>query len=265
MSKSRIDPTARVSGDAEIGEGCHIGPEVRIVGHARLEKNVWLDSYVTILGEVVIGKASYVGSGCIIGHPKRQEIMRITGEMVGADVGGHSVIGKRCIVRSGSVIYTDFVSGDDVEMGHDVLLREGVSVGDGSMIGSKVVIDGETIVGRGVSIQTGAYICRASKIEDFVFIGPNCVFTNDKYAMQKEVKLKGPTIKMGASIGANSTLMPGIVVGEGSIIGAQAIVTRDVPPGTVYVGVPARRLRRVPKDWTPILRTRYKERRVGGD
>ena len=258
-----IDPTAKVSVDAEVGEGCYIGPGVRIIGHVRLERNVWLDSYVTILGEVSIGEATYVGYGCLIGHPKRQSLTEITrGGGVGADMSGKSVLGKRCIVRSGTIIYTDFTSGDEVEMGHNVLLREDVRVGDRSLIGSKVVIDGETIVGRGVSIQTGAYICRKSIIEDFVFIGPNCVFTNDKYLMQKMFELKGPTVRRGASIGANSTLMPGIVVGEGSVIGAQSVVTSDVPSRTVYVGVPARRLGKVPKDWSPILKANY-ERRIG--
>lgn len=252
--KARIDPSARVSEAANIGTGCFIGPRVRILGAVKLEDSVRLDSNVTIYGGVTIGESTYVGAGCIIGHPKRQDLKEmIKGEVVEEGSSGYSVIGERCIVRSGSVIYTDVTVGDDVELGHNVVLRENVTVGDNSLVGTNVVIDGETTVGKRVSIQTGVYICRKSRIEDFVFLGPYCVFTNDKYVMQKEAELEGPTVRRGASIGANSTLMAGVVIGKGSVVGAQAIVTKDVPAGTVFLGVPARRVKKVPRGWSPLL------------
>ena len=144
-----------------------------------------------------------------------------------------------------------------MELGHNVVLREDVNIGKHALVGTNVVIDGETTIGRGVSIQTGSYICRRTKVGDFVFLGPCCVFTNDRYAMQHETKLQGPTVKKGASVGANSTLMPGIVVGEGAVIGAQAVVTDDVPAGTIFLGVPARQVKKVPKAWRPLLKERY--------
>jgi len=255
--KTKIDSSARISESAKIGSGCVIGPGVRIVGKARLEDSVWLDANVTIYGEVAIGESTYIGAGCIIGHPVRKDLYRAAKGI--AEMGGESrsVVGKRVILRSGSVIYDGVIVADDVDVGHGVLLREDVTVGDHSLIGTNVIIDGESIVGRGVSIQTGVYICRCSRIEDFVFLGPYCVFTNDRFAMQKETKLEGPTVRKGASIGANSTLMPGVVVGEGAVVGAQAIVTKDVPSKSIFLGVPAREIKKVPKGWRPLLADRY--------
>lgn len=260
---SKIDPAAVVSELAKIGIGCFIGPGVRITDPANLGNLVWLDSDVTILGDVTIGESTYIGKGCIIGHPRRQDLKRlIKGEVPESTRSGSTVLGKRCIVRSGSILYSDVSIGDEVELGHNVVLREDVSIGDHSLVGTNVVIDGETTVGKGVSIQTGVYICRRSKVGDFVFLGPCCAFTNDRYAMQLETKLQGPTIRRGASIGANSTLMPGVVVGEGAVVGAQAVVTDNVPAGTVFLGVPARQLKKVPKGWRSLLKERY-EKKLG--
>lgn len=255
---STVDPTAVVGKLVKIGKGCFIGPRVQVTGPANLGDFVQLDSDITVFGDVTIGESTYIGKGCIIGHPRRQDLKRLTkGEATESTESGRTVLGKRCIVRSGSILYTDVSIGDDVEFGHNVVLREDVCVGNHALVGTNVVIDGETLVGRGVSIQTGVYLCRRSKVEDFVFLGPCCVFTNDRYAMQHETKLQGPTVKSGASVGANSVLMPGVVVGEGAVIGAQAVVTDDVPAGTISLGVPARQVKKVPKGWRPLLKERY--------
>jgi len=103
-------------------------------------------------------------------------------------------------------------------------------------------------------MQTGVYIPTNCKIEDSVFLGPHCVLTNDKYVAQKKTtKLVGPTIRRGASIGANSVLMASVEVGEGSIVGAHSLVMRDIPPRSIYVGVPAKKLRKVPAGWRTTL------------
>ncbi|MBS7622293.1 N-acetyltransferase [Candidatus Bathyarchaeota archaeon] len=262
--RSTVDATATVSSLARIGEGCFIGPRVRIAGPANLQDLVWIDSDVTILGDVTIGESTYIGKGCVVGHPRRDDLRRILeGEIPESNIPGRTVLGKRCVVRSGSIIYSNVVVEDDVELGHNVVLREDVRVGRHTMVGTNVVIDGESEVGRGVSIQTGVYICRGSKIEDFVFLGPCCVFTNDRYLMRLETKIQGPTVKSRASIGANSTLMPGVTVGEDAAVGAQAVVTRDVQAGTIFFGVPARRRKRVPRGWRSLLEERYKKSSAG--
>ena len=134
-----------------------------------------------------------------------------------------------------------------------MLVRENVTIGPRTKIGTNVVIDGSTRIGAKVSIQTGVYICTYSVVEDGVFLGPCCVFTNDKYVVQKPFKLIGPTVKKGASIGANALLFPGVTVGEGAVVGSQAMVNSDVPARTIFVGLPARKLRDVPDDWRSSL------------
>ncbi|HXZ98093.1 MAG TPA: acyltransferase, partial [Candidatus Acidoferrum sp.] len=150
-------------------------------------------------------------------------------------------------------IYSDVSISDGVSFGHNVMIRENVQVGRNTMIGSGVIVDGSCRIGERVSIQTGGYICTNCTIEDSVFLGPCVVFTNDKYMAQKRTKLVGPTVRRGASIGANSLLMPSIEIGEESVIGAQSLVTRDVPARSIYVGVPARKLKSVPTDWRSSL------------
>ena len=93
-----------------------------------------------------------------------------------------------------------------------------------------------------------------------VFLGPCCVFTNDKFVTQKPFKLLGPTVKKGASIGANALLFPGVTVGEGAVVGAQAMVKSDVAPRTIVVGIPATKLADVPNDWHSSL---LENRQVG--
>ena len=164
-----------------------------------------------------------------------------------------TVLGDDCIVRAGTSIYTNVEIANDVSFGHNVLVREGVTIGDHTKLGTNVVIDGKSRVGAHVSIQTGVYICTFSTIEDSVFLGPCSVFTNDKYVTQKPYKLIGPTIKKGASIGANALLFPGVTVGDGAVVGSQAMVNSNVAPRTIVAGIPARRISKVPKEWHSSL------------
>ena len=121
-------------------------------------------------------------------------------------------------------------------------MRENSEIGDDVLIGTNSVLDGHCKIGSNVSIQTDVYITINTIIEDHVFIGPRVVTTNDKY-MYYGAKLTGPTIKKGARIGANSTLLPGVVIGENAIVGAGSVVTRDVPDGAVVAGNPARTIK----------------------
>jgi len=93
-----------------------------------------------------------------------------------------------------------------------------------------------------VRIHSQAFIPEYSIIEENAWIGPNVVFTNAKYPLSPGVKedLKGPTIKKGAKIGANATILPGLVIGQNALVGAGAVVVKDVPDDAVVVGNPAK-------------------------
>lgn len=151
----------------------------------------------------------------------------------------------------------------DVKLGKDVRLAKfinlyGCSVGDGTKIGTFVEVQKNATIGKNCKIQSHTFICEGVHIEDDVFIGHNVTFINDKYpratnpggGMQTEADWKVvPTqIKKGASIGSSVTILCGITVGEGAIVGAGSVVTKDVPPGVIVAGNPARPLKQTDRN-----------------
>jgi acetyltransferase-like isoleucine patch superfamily enzyme len=126
----------------------------------------------------------------------------------------------------------------------------GCSVGGGSKIASFVEIQRGVVLGRNVKVEAFAFIPTGVEIEDGVFIGPHVCFTNDLYpaAVGENGELLGPgdwsvtptRVGAGATIGANATVICGVTIGAGALVAAGAVVTRDVPPGTLVMGCPAR-------------------------
>ncbi|MBI3162042.1 MAG: N-acetyltransferase, partial [Chloroflexi bacterium] len=131
---------------------------------------------------------------------------------------------------------------DDFQTGHGVLLREENRLGNRVSIGSHSVVEHHVQIGNEVRIHSNVFIPEYSVLEDGCWIGPNVVFTNARYPLSKNAKgsLIGPHIHSGAKIGANSTLLPGVVVGKNALIGAGSVVVRDVPDGKVVAGNPAK-------------------------
>lgn len=173
-------------------------------------------------------------TNCVIGNGLTIE----ENVVLGKPGDGRLDIGAGALIRSGAIIYSSVRIGNNFRTGHNILVRENTEIGDNVLVGTNAVIDGNCKLGNNISIQTSAYITAFTTIEDDVFIGPCVVTTNDKY-MFYGAKLIGPTIKKGARIGANATILPGIVIGEGAIIGSGAVVTKDVPAGVTVVGNPA--------------------------
>ncbi|MDD4594981.1 MULTISPECIES: acyltransferase [unclassified Methanobrevibacter] len=150
------------------------------------------------------------------------------------------VLGQNIVIRSNSIIYNDVIIGDDFKTGHNVVIREKTNIGNDVLIGTNTVIEGECVIGNNVSIQSNVYIPRNTIIEDNVFIGPCACFTNDRYPIRVDYKLKGPRIRKGASIGANTTFLSNLEIGEGAMVAAGAVVTRSVPPFYLAIGTPAK-------------------------
>jgi len=235
----KIDPSSKIGSGCELGWGAVIGKGVRI------GDGVIVGPHTVINGPSEVGDGTNIGPHCVLGYPSRKVLRGGDPEPLTVD--------RNCVIRSGSVLYGGASIGEGVEFGHHALVREGVEIGKGSLIGTEVVIDGNCKIGSWVSIQTGAYICANSVIGDRVFLGPYCVLTNDKYMAQRMAELRGPTIESGASVGANAVIMAGVRVGEGAIIGAQALVNKDVPRRTICFGIPAKEARKVPNGWGSLL------------
>jgi UDP-2-acetamido-3-amino-2,3-dideoxy-glucuronate N-acetyltransferase len=126
-----------------------------------------------------------------------------------------------------------------------VVVLKGARIGGDCNICAQTLIEGDVVIGDRVTVKSGVQIWDGSVIGDDVFIGPNATFSNDLYPRSKQYpnKFQGVTIHNGASIGANATLLPGITIGEKAMVGAGAVVTKDVPSRAVVVGNPAKIVR----------------------
>lgn len=123
----------------------------------------------------------------------------------------------------------------------------GARIGANCNICAQVLIENDVVVGDNVTIKSGVQLWDGTRIEDNVFIGPNVTFTNDLFPRSKiyPEQFLQTTIKAGASIGANATILPGLTIGENAMVGAGSVVTKNVPPGVVVVGNPARIVRQI--------------------
>jgi acetyltransferase-like isoleucine patch superfamily enzyme len=151
-----------------------------------------------------------------------------------------TIIGRNVILRSGTIIYCDVIIGDNFQTGHNVMIREKTRIGDRVRIGTATVIEGQTTIGDDVNLQSMVYIPTGTRIGDNVFIGPNTVLTNDRYPPTGIGGLRGPEIGNRVAIGANATILPGVHIGEGALIAAGSVVTRDVPDHTLAIGSPSK-------------------------
>jgi acetyltransferase-like isoleucine patch superfamily enzyme len=206
------------------GRGCLLHESLKTYGRN------WIGAHTMVLEQVVLGYPTSDVLLKIMARKTRHEDLMYRGVR----------IGSRCIIRSEAIIYRDVEIGDYVRTGHKVLIRERCRIGDHVLVGTNVVVDNDTTIGSRVSIQSMVYIPTGTIIEDRVFIGPNVVFTNDRFPIRSKGPLNAPRIRRGASIGANATILPGVVVGRGAMIAAGAVVTRDVPAWHLAIGAPAR-------------------------
>lgn len=123
----------------------------------------------------------------------------------------------------------------------------GAKIGANCNICAQVFIENDVVVGDNVTIKNGVQLWDGLRIDNNVFIGPNVTFTNDLLPRSKiyPEEFLQTIIKTGASIGANATILPGLTIGENSMVGAGSVVTKDVPAGVVVIGNPAKIVRNI--------------------
>ena len=216
----------RISATAVIREGVRIGDNVII------EDDVFIDHDTIIRDNVHIKAGTAIGARCIIG------------EYLGDFYTDRSnkvhplIIGQKALIRSETIIYGDTVIGDNFQTGHRVTIREKSRIGHNVRIGTLSDIQGDCDIGNYVNLHSNVHIGMKSTIKDYVWIFPYVVLTNDPTPPSET--LLGVTIEEFAIIATGSIIMPGKHIGKDALVGAGAIVTKDVPAMKVFVGNPAR-------------------------
>lgn len=182
-------------------------------------------------GKLVIGDGARIDDGVRLAYLSPRK-----------DISNVLTIGVNAGVRSGTVIYAGTTIGSGLETGHNVVIREENEIGDRFNIWNNSVVDYGCRIGSNVKIHCNCYIAQFTTIEDEVFLAPGVTIANDIHPGCPDSRpcMKGPTLKRGVQVGVNVTLLPYIVIGERSVIGSGAVVTRDVPPNSVVYGNPAR-------------------------
>jgi acetyltransferase-like isoleucine patch superfamily enzyme len=183
-------------------------------------------------GNNKIGKNAQIFEPVFLGFPSR--------EFLGKTGYPGTSIGDNAILRTGTIMYCNVIIGNNFSSGHNVLIRENTTIGNNTAIGTSSVIEGTCTIGDNCRIQSLVFIPTNTEIGDGVFIGPHAVLTNDRYPPTGKPELKGPVLENNVTIGANATILPFVRVGEGAAVAAGSVITRDVPPGMLAIGVPAR-------------------------
>jgi len=183
------------------------------------------------LGTVRLGEGSLVDEDAILGYlsPRR-------------GVSDVLTIGPNARIRSGCVIYAGSNIGAHFETGHHTIIREENEIGEHFSIWNNSVVDYGCRIGMRVKIHCHVYVAQFTVIEDDVFLAPGVKIANDYHPGCPDSRecMRGPTLKRGCRIGVNVTLVPYVTVGEGTLVGSGSVVTKDLPPGVVAYGNPAR-------------------------
>ncbi len=183
-----------------------------------------------VLDPIMMEEPQSIDEGVTLGYPTGRSIADRTLR-----------IGGGANIRSGTVVYVGTTIGRGLQTGHNVVIREENVIGDNVGIWSNTVIDYGCRIGNNVKIHNNVYVAQFTTIEDDAFLAPGVSIANDMRPLCAEcTHAGGPTIKRGARIGVNVTILPRVTVGEYALVGAGSVVTKDVPPYAVVYGNPAR-------------------------
>ena len=222
---------------SERAPGLLIGVAVSLPGDVELGGNVVIHSGTSI------GAGARIQDGAIVGKPLALGVRSTAprGDLSPARIGAGATVCAGAVVVAGAAI------GDGAIVGDQAQVRERATIGEGTVVGRGTAVDNDVSVGARVRIQSNCYITAFTTIEDDVFVAPGVTLTND-HTMGRhgpDHELRGATLRRACRVGGGAVLVPGVEIGEEAFVAAGAVVTKDVPPRAVVIGVPARVVREV--------------------
>jgi acetyltransferase-like isoleucine patch superfamily enzyme len=213
-----------------------------------LGEDVGIGADVLFGAHVVVHDGTVIGDGCTIeDHVVLGKRPRLAKGSSAQGVVGALELAAGVTVCAGAVVFAGARIGEGAILGDQSFVRERSVVGPGSVIGRGSVVDNDVRVGARVKVQTGVYLTAFTLVEDDVFVGPGATTTNDDTMARHgpQTPLRGATLRRACRVGGATVLTPGVEIGEEAFVAAGAVVTRDVPPRAVVMGVPARVVREV--------------------
>ena len=237
-----------------------ISDKVKLGKNIALDKNVIIEDEVTIgvncrIGyNVIIRKSTTIGDNVriddntVIGKYPMRATLSIFKEEKNLSP---THIGNNCLIGANAVIYIASSISNNVLIADLASIRENTAIGEYTIVGRGVTVENYVKIGKRCKLESECYITAYSELEDYVFIAPGVVTSNDNYLGRTEERFehfKGITVKRGGRIGANAVILPGKTIGSDALVAAGSVVTKDVPPRKIVMGSPARVIREVPEE-----------------
>ena len=219
-----------IADSVQIGPGCQIGHHVVIHEGSRIGANVRIDDHT------VIGKQPMRAANSALPDTGKQP---------------PSVISDGCIIGTGAVIYAGCQIAESVLVADLATVRERVTVGRKTIVGRGASIESDCTVGAFCKLETNAYITAYSELEDYVFVAPGVLTSNDRFIGRTKERFgafKGILARRGSRLAVGSVILPGVEISEEAVTAAGSVVVKPTDPRVIYAGVPARPLRQVPDE-----------------
>jgi acetyltransferase-like isoleucine patch superfamily enzyme len=218
------------------------GPGPLLGEGVRIGEGVSFGAYVVVHDGTVIGDGCVIADHAVLGkRPRLARHSSARGEV------GDLELAPGVSVGTGAVVFAGTQVGEGAILGDQCFVRERTSIGPGSVIGRGSSVDNDVVVGARVRVQSNVYLTAFTLVEDDVFVGPGVSTTNDDTMSRHDdtYALRGALLRRACRVGGSAVLTPGVEVGEEAFVAAGALVTRDVPPRAVVMGLPARVVREV--------------------
>src|SRR3954452_18540744 len=232
-----------------IDESANIAPDTVVGPYAVVHAGASIGAGTRLGSHVVVHPGTVVGAGCeiqdsaVLGKPPKLARHSTASREAPPSL----LIGDGAVVCCGAVVFAGARIGAGAIVGDQAYVRERAVLGEGSVVGRGSVVDNDVTIGARVRIQTDVYVTADTIIEDDVFVGPGVCTTNDSTMARHDDDhpVVGPRLRRACRIGGGVVLCPAVEVGEEAFVAAGAVVTRDVAPRAVVMGVPARFVREV--------------------